>query len=78
MIADKKHENGKLASYSTAGMMFPASIISGFAIGYFCDKYFNTSPWLLIVFTIYGVFGGFYNLYKISKLASSKQKNDEK
>lgn len=75
MIAENNNEKGKLASYSTVGMMFPASIISGFAVGYFCDRYFDTSPWLLIIFTMYGIAGGFYNLYKVSKLAGKKDQD---
>lgn len=61
------HEKKKWAAYSTVGLMFPTSIVVGFAIGYFLDKLFKTSPYLLIIFTIYGIAAGFVNLIKVSK-----------
>jgi len=66
MNEKKAAENRKWASYSTIGLMFPASIAVGLAMGYFLDKFFNTSPYLLIIFTIYGVAAGFWNLIKIT------------
>jgi F0F1-type ATP synthase assembly protein I len=55
------------ADHLTVGIMFPASIAVGFAIGYFLDRLLKTSPYLLIIFTLYGVAAGFVNLIKISK-----------
>jgi ATP synthase protein I len=52
--------------------MFPTSITVGFAMGYFLDKLFNTSPYLLIIFTIYGIAAGFVNLIKVSKQYGKK------
>jgi len=66
MNEKKAKENRKWASYSTIGLMFPVSIAVGLAMGYFLDKLFNTSPYLLIIFTIYGVAAGFWNLIKIT------------
>lgn len=42
--------------------MFPASILVGFAIGFFLDKWLKTDPWLKIVFILYGIVAGFTNL----------------
>ncbi len=60
-------EKRKLAEYSTLGLMFPVSIAVGLAIGYFLDKLLNTSPYLLIIFTIYGVVAAFVHLIKVTK-----------
>jgi F0F1-type ATP synthase assembly protein I len=57
----------KLADYSTVGLMFPASTAVGLAIGYFLDRLFNTSPYLLIIFTLYGIAAGFWNLFKVTR-----------
>jgi len=43
--------------------MFPASILVGFVMGYFLDKWLKTDPWLTIIFIIYGILAGFYNLF---------------
>lgn len=56
----------KLSDYSTVGLMFPVSIACGLAVGYYLDKWLKTSPYLLIIFTLYGVIGGFWNLIKVT------------
>ena len=67
-MKDKQVEEKKrLAAYSTVGLMFPASIAVGVAIGYFLDKLFKTSPYLLIIFTLYGIAAGFVNLIKVTR-----------
>lgn len=63
-LSNEKH---RLADYSTIGIMFPASIAVGLAIGYFLDKLLNTAPYLLIIFLLYGIAAGFVNLIKVTK-----------
>ena len=53
----------KWIEYSSVGLMFPASILVGFAIGFFLDKWLGTDPWLKIVFILYGIVAGFVNLF---------------
>ena len=53
----------KWVEYSAVGLMFPASIIVGFAIGHFLDLWLKTGPWLTLVFILYGILAGFYNLF---------------
>ncbi len=60
-------EKKKLAAYSSVGLMFPASIAVGVGIGYFLDELFKTSPYLLIIFTLYGIAAGFVNLIKVTR-----------
>lgn len=43
--------------------MFPASIVVGFFIGHFLDKWLKTDPWLTLIFIFYGIIAGFYNLF---------------
>ena len=67
-MKDKQMEEKKrLAAYSTVGLMFPASIAVGVAIGYFLDKLLKTSPYLLIIFALYGIAAGFVNLIKVTR-----------
>jgi ATP synthase protein I len=73
---NKLKERKKLAGQSdfmSLGMMFPASIGVGVAIGYFLDKALDTSPILLIIFTLYGIAAGFWNLYKVSMKLNEKK-----
>lgn len=74
MTENKTDEKRKLAAYSMIGLMFPTSIAVGLALGYFLDKLFKTSPYLLIIFTIYGIAAGFWNLYKITKQYDKREK----
>ena len=77
----KKGEQRRLWSeYSTVGIMFPASIAVGLALGYFLDDVFKTSPYLLIILTLYGVAAGFVNLIKVTRRQSrdhNEQSTDE-
>ncbi|UCH98587.1 MAG: AtpZ/AtpI family protein [Candidatus Aminicenantes bacterium] len=70
-----KEDKRKLAAYSTVGLMFPVSIAIGVAIGYFLDKWLNTSPYLLVIFALYGVAAGFWNLFKVTKKYDDRKKN---
>ena len=75
MNENKSEEKRKLAAYSTIGLMFPTSIAVGLAFGYFLDKLFKTSPYLLVIFTLYGFAAGFWNLFKITKQYDKKDKS---
>ena len=77
----KAGQRAKWAEYSTIGIMFPASIAVGLALGYFLDQLFKTSPYLLIIFTLYGVAAGFWNLIKMTKRPTkgdNGQKKDDR
>lgn len=69
-------EKRKLAAYSSVGMMFPASIAVGTAVGYFLDRWLNTSPYLLVIFILYGIAAGFMNLIKVTR-RQGNEKSDQ-
>jgi ATP synthase protein I len=67
-------ETGKSwLAYSSVGIMFPASILVGFIIGYFLDKWLKTDPILTIVFIIYGILAGFFNLFQVTRSHEKKK-----
>jgi ATP synthase protein I len=68
-LPDKK----KWLAYSSAGLMFPSSILVGFAIGYFLDKWLKTDPYLTVIFIIYGILAGFVNLFAVSRSDDKKK-----
>ena len=72
----KRYSKENLGDYSSAGLMFPASIVVGLAMGYFLDKQFGTEPILIIIFTLYGVAAGFWNLFKIARPTPKKNENN--
>jgi ATP synthase protein I len=74
-----KKDQGKknLADYSSVGIMFPVSIALGAGMGYLLDKWLNTAPYLLAMFTLYGAAAAFWNLYKVTKrMSDSNEKKD--
>ncbi|MBU4307972.1 MAG: AtpZ/AtpI family protein [Acidobacteria bacterium] len=62
-----KESKKKWIDYSSVGLMFPASILVGFTIGYLLDKWLKTDPYLTIIFIIYGILAGFVNLFSVTR-----------
>ena len=50
--------------YLGVAFELPGTIIGGLAVGYFLDKYFGTSPWLLITLTVVAFIGAFVRLVR--------------
>jgi len=51
----------------TVGLNFVFSIFIGLGIGYWLDKVFKTSPWLMLIFLLIGILAGFLELFKVAK-----------
>jgi ATP synthase protein I len=67
----RKNQSGSLAdsfrtigALSTVGISFVLAIVIGFACGYYLDKWLGTGPWLLLVFTVFGLVAGITNVYR--------------
>ena len=43
------------------------SVVIGWAIGYYLDRYFRSGPWLTLIFLILGVVAGFRSLFSLMK-----------
>ena len=43
------------------------AIILGALFGYWLDQYFGTTPWLMLVFFVLGIFAGFFNVLRTAK-----------
>lgn len=54
----------QLARLSTIGVTLVAATAIGLAIGYGLDRWFGTSPWLTLTFTLLGIAAGFINLFR--------------
>ncbi|HLC21019.1 MAG TPA: AtpZ/AtpI family protein [Candidatus Methylomirabilis sp.] len=54
----------QLAGLSSLGITFGAAIAIGAFIGIVLDRWLETSPWLTILFFLFGVAAGFFNLLK--------------
>ncbi len=74
MEEDKKKQYKQLWRYSSIGLEMGFSVAIGAAMGYYLDKYFNTSPWLTIIFLILGVVAGFRSLFSLMKDIDKKER----
>jgi len=54
----------QLARLSTIGISLVAATAIGLLIGYGLDRWLGTSPWLTMIFTIFGIVAGFLNLFR--------------
>lgn len=54
----------QLGILSTMGIALVAATAIGLAIGYYLDKWLNTSPWLTMLFLLFGIAAGFLNIFR--------------
>ena len=69
MDNDTKKMIRTLGYVSSVGLSMGIAIALGAGIGYWLDKKFGTSPWLLLVFIGFGIVAAFRNLYIMYKKA---------
>jgi ATP synthase protein I len=46
------------------GLEFMSGTVVGLGIGWGLDRFFDTSPWCLLVFTVLGFFAGILNVFR--------------
>ncbi|MBW1980864.1 MAG: AtpZ/AtpI family protein [Deltaproteobacteria bacterium] len=49
---------------SSLGLTIVLATFIGLALGLWLDKVFDTSPWLTILFLIFGIIAGFRNFFR--------------
>jgi len=59
-------EWGQYFSASALGLEVGVALAIGMGIGWGLDKLFHTQPWLLVIFTGFGIAAGFRNLITTS------------
>jgi ATP synthase protein I len=67
----------QLLNASTIGISFVTAIVIGTFMGYFLDKYFDTKPYLTLIFMILGVAAGFKNMIYFLKKSGIFDKEDK-
>ncbi len=53
-----------LGQLSTLGIAMVAAVAIGLAMGYWLDRWLGTSPWLTMLFAVFGIVAGFLNLVR--------------
>jgi ATP synthase protein I len=66
-----------LGVLSTVGLTMVFATVIGFYIGLELDKWLGSSPWLTVVFALFGLVAGFRNLFVYAKGSQKKLEEDE-
>ena len=67
-----------LASVGTIGLHMVSGPLVGVVIGYFLDRWLETSPWFKLIFLFIGIGAGFLNVYMDSKILIARMNRDRK
>lgn len=51
---------------ASLGLEIAVAVFLGSFIGYEADRYFKTSPWLMVLGLVIGAIAGFWNAYKFA------------
>lgn len=70
--SDLSRTNEGSADIASVGINLVFTTFIGFGIGYYLDRLFGTSPFLMMLFFVLGVSAGFYNIYKVNKKCGGK------
>ncbi|HOE17516.1 MAG TPA: AtpZ/AtpI family protein [Syntrophorhabdaceae bacterium] len=73
----KKDVVKSLLSYSSLGLEMGLSVAIGIAIGYFLDIFFKTSPYLTIIFMIFGVAAAMKTIIVLLKKVQKDNERDK-
>jgi F0F1-type ATP synthase assembly protein I len=60
------------AMYANIGLTLVVSILFWTGIGYWLDKKFHTSPYLLITGIVFSLISVFYEILKLAKMSEKK------
>ena len=64
---------------TTAGLQIAISVVIGFGMGLWIDRWLGTRPWFMLLFILLGVVAGFLNVYRIVQKSGAADLNgDEK
>lgn len=64
---------GTWMDLSIVGIQFPVAIAIGFFWGRWMDRWLGTEPWMMGIFTLFGVAAGFVNLFRITVKATREE-----
>jgi ATP synthase protein I len=70
---DKRVSFQQLSSLIGIGLVFPISIVIGYGIGYYLDRWLGTT-YLKVVFLLFGIASGFVSFFRSVAAAEREEK----
>ncbi len=65
-----------LGFLSSVGISMVVSTFIGLAMGYYLDRWLDTSPWLTLIFLVLGIISGFRNIFILTKRELIRQQRE--
>jgi ATP synthase protein I len=62
-----KNEYRQYLSHAALGIEIGVALAIGMLIGWYLDRLFGTRPWLVIVFSLFGIAAGFRNIIQLAR-----------
>jgi len=66
-----------LGFLSSVGISMVAATFIGLAMGYYLDKWLDTSPWLTLIFLLLGIISGFRNIFILTSRELKRQQREQ-
>ena len=66
-----------LGFLSSVGISMVVATFIGLAMGYYLDKWLDTSPWLTLIFLVLGIISGFRNIFILTNRELKRQQREQ-
>ena len=78
MAEDRRQLIKSLGFLSSVGICMVASCMIGLAMGFYLDKWLETSPWLTLIFLGFGIASGFRNIFILTERELRRQEKENR
>ncbi len=78
MAEDRPRLIRTLGFLSSIGISMVAATFIGLAMGYYLDKWLGTSPWLTLIFLVFGIIAGFRNIFELTRRELKRQEDESR
>lgn len=67
-MGENRKELFRLVSrFATIGLEMGFSVVIGLLMGIYLDRYLNTTPWMTIIFLLFGIAAAFMAMIRVAK-----------
>ena len=67
----------QVTKYGTVGIEMGVCTFLGILIGTYLDRHFHTTPWLTIIFTLFGLIAAFKSLFTLAKRVLREEEQEK-